>query len=197
MTTGRSPTRAAPARHRTPRSRSRARRASRRPAHAAAAAPGSPLASRYVTPRHHVAVLALDQEHAPLAVHVQSYVRFHRAALLIDLGAHCDPVVGRGPYRGGGQPAFIDTGWGGRRGSKSVLVQGAWAPVRPAGDQANGFTTRTPRMTCPAFRSSVSTSSHRAVAAAMMTRESQIDRCSRAAQSIASSTMPGVSVTTS
>src|SRR5205823_2188137 len=32
-----------------------------------------------------------------------------KAALLLEFGAHCDPVVGRGPYRGGGQPAFIDT----------------------------------------------------------------------------------------
>ena len=54
-------------------------------------------------------VLRLDHEHTPLAVHVQTHVRFHRAALLLEFGAHCDPVVGRGPYRGGGQPAFIDT----------------------------------------------------------------------------------------
>src|SRR5437016_9188777 len=32
----------------------------------------------------------------------------------LSFGAHCDPVVGRGPYRGGGQPAFIDTDRGRR-----------------------------------------------------------------------------------
>src|SRR5437773_8389389 len=64
---------------------------------------------RDIAARHHAAILCLDHEHAPLAVHVQSHVRFHRAALLLEFGAHCDPVVGRGPYRGGGQPAFIDT----------------------------------------------------------------------------------------
>src|SRR5205823_4410654 len=64
---------------------------------------------RDIAARHHAAILCLDHEHAPLAVHVQSHVRFHRAALLLEFGTHCDPVVGRGPYRGGGQPAFIDT----------------------------------------------------------------------------------------
>src|SRR5207247_8798553 len=51
----------------------------------------------------------LDLDHATLALHVQSLVRSHRSALLLEFGAHFDPVVGRGPYRGGGQPAFIDT----------------------------------------------------------------------------------------
>src|SRR5262249_15828797 len=32
---------------------------------------------------------------------------------LIEIGAQRDPVVGRGPYRGGGQPAFIATRLGG------------------------------------------------------------------------------------
>src|SRR5439155_20528466 len=64
---------------------------------------------RHVATRDDATVLRLDHENTPLAVHVQSHVRFHRAALLLEFGAHCDPVVGRGPYRGGGQPAFIDT----------------------------------------------------------------------------------------
>src|SRR5207302_7279085 len=64
---------------------------------------------RHVATRDDATVLRLDHEHTPLAVHVQSHVRFHRAPLLLEFGAHCDPVVGRGPYRGGGQPAFIDT----------------------------------------------------------------------------------------
>jgi hypothetical protein len=52
----------------------------------------------------------LDHEHARLAVHVQSHVAFHRAALLNAWGAvSADPVVHREPYRGGGQPVFIAT----------------------------------------------------------------------------------------